>query len=72
MLAILVVWTIQDAIPNLLMRDVEPASKPYLWGARLLMLGLIAITFWMIRVAWQHHGRRAQAAAAAKVDAVGS
>ncbi len=56
MLGILVVWTIQDAVPNLLMRDVERSQMPYLWGARAMMLGLIALTLWLIREAWRRKG----------------
>ena len=53
MLGILVVWTIQDAVPNLLMRGVERNQMPYLWGARVMMLGLIALTLFLIREAWR-------------------
>jgi NSS family neurotransmitter:Na+ symporter len=62
-LVLLAVWTWQDAIGNLLMRlppDATPAAhaalavnRPYLWGARLLMLTFVGIVVWMIRKAWQ-------------------
>jgi len=58
LLAILGVWTVQDAVPNLLMRSAEPANRPYLWGARALMLGLIALTLFLIREAWRRRGGR--------------
>jgi len=60
MLAILGVWTVQEAVPNLLMRHVEPHKVPYLWGARALMLGLIALTLWLIREAWRRRDHAAE------------
>ena len=34
------------------MKDAAPADKPYLWGARALMLAFSIATIWMIRKAW--------------------
>ncbi|HOX26489.1 MAG TPA: sodium-dependent transporter [Candidatus Krumholzibacteria bacterium] len=56
LLALLVAWTIQDAIPTLLMRGVESGDQPYLWGARALMVGLIVLTLVLIREAWRRPG----------------
>ncbi len=62
LLALLGAWTVQDAIPKLLMKFkpdnsefnlYTPENKPYLWLARVMILVIIAGTLWMIRVAWK-------------------
>ncbi len=53
MLVLLGVWTYQEAIDKLLMKDVPAANKPYLWGARGLIVVLILLTLWMVRIAWK-------------------
>lgn len=58
MLALLVVWTIQDAIPTFFMRGAAAEDHPYLWAARGLMLGLIALTLLLIRAAWRRPAER--------------
>ncbi len=52
-LVLLAVWTWQQAVGVFLMEDTAPADKPYLWGARALMLAFAAATLWMIRKAWR-------------------
>jgi hypothetical protein len=54
MLAMLGVWTYQEAVPKFFMKDVDAVNRPYLWGARLLILVLILITLWMVRIAWKN------------------
>ncbi len=55
---LLIWWTLDEAIPKLMMEDVEdPATIPYRWASRLLMLGLVAIGLLLIRKAWKSHGR---------------
>ncbi|MGZ5438981.1 MAG: hypothetical protein ACXWFJ_03955, partial [Candidatus Aminicenantales bacterium] len=53
MLAILGVWTYQDAVPKLLMHDEAAENVPFLWAARGLMLAIIALNLWLISKAWQ-------------------
>jgi len=53
MLAILVVWTYQDAIGKFAMKGEEAVRHPYLWGARILFGVLILITLFMVRSAWK-------------------
>jgi SNF family Na+-dependent transporter len=53
MLVILGVWTYQDAIGKFLMRGEEASRLPYLWAARLLILGLAVLTLVLIGVAWR-------------------
>jgi len=57
MLAILGVWTYQDAVPKLLMHDEAEANIPYLWGARVLMLAIVGLNLWLIARAWRRHDR---------------
>jgi SNF family Na+-dependent transporter len=52
-LVLLAAWTWQQAVGVFLMEDTPPADKPYLWGARALMLAFAAMTIWMIRQAWR-------------------
>jgi SNF family Na+-dependent transporter len=55
---LLIWWTWDEAIPKMLMEDVtDPATIPYRWVSRFLMLGLVAIGMLLIRKAWKSHGR---------------
>jgi len=53
MLAILVMWTYQEAISKFIMKGEEEVRHPYLWGARILFAFLIVITLIMVRIAWR-------------------
>jgi hypothetical protein len=46
-------WFINDALPILRLKDVNPANVPYIWGARIFMVVLIGILFWMVHTAWK-------------------
>ena len=52
LLVLLVMWTYQDAIKALLMTGKEPADRPYLWGARVLIVALLLVMCLLIRKAW--------------------
>lgn len=52
LLSIMLWWLIQDAIPILLLTNVESDKVPYIWGARVLMLVITAIILFMIKRAW--------------------
>ncbi|MFQ5509307.1 MAG: sodium-dependent transporter [Leptospirillia bacterium] len=52
LVVILVVWGYQDAVGILLMKDVPPEAVPYKWGARGLMLGLLALITYGIYHRW--------------------
>ena len=57
-LVLLVTWTWQEAVGQLLMEGKPAADKPYLWGARVLMAVFAGVTFWMIHRAWRRkHGQ---------------
>ena len=51
-------WFIQDAIPILMLKNVEEANYPYIWGARIMMLVLLLLIFLMIKVAWDKKSRQ--------------
>lgn len=53
MLVILGFWTYQEAIKKFMMKGEEQVRHPYLWGARILFLGLIGLTLLMVRIAWK-------------------
>jgi NSS family neurotransmitter:Na+ symporter len=67
-LVILVVWIVQDAVGTFLMRkgklvsfatdEMEAASHPYRWAARVLFLLIIIAVVTMVRAAWK---RKAEA-----------
>jgi hypothetical protein len=52
-------WLVTEAVPTLLMRDVEdapiaydPETIVYRWFSRIVMLGLLALGLYMIHQAW--------------------
>jgi NSS family neurotransmitter:Na+ symporter len=52
LLVLLGVWTYQDAVKEFLMTGKDPASRPYLWGARAMIVLLLLAMFLLIRKAW--------------------
>ena len=52
--AILITFAYQNAWPVLSFRDVDPERIPYLWGARALMIGLLAVFVWLTYRTWRH------------------
>lgn len=53
LMALLLFWGIQDGIPILLMNGKKPADIPYLWGSRLMMLGLVVATLLLVYFAYK-------------------
>jgi NSS family neurotransmitter:Na+ symporter len=49
---ILVVWGYKDAVGVLLMDGVPDDARPYKWGARLLLLGLLAAVLYGVHRRW--------------------
>jgi SNF family Na+-dependent transporter len=45
-------WTVQDAIPTLLMDGVPEANIPVKWASRGLMVAILLCQLWLIRAAW--------------------
>jgi NSS family neurotransmitter:Na+ symporter len=52
LLILLGVWTYQDAVKEFLMTGKDPANRPYLWGARVMIVGLLLVMLLLIRKAW--------------------
>ncbi|MBI2822491.1 MAG: sodium-dependent transporter [Acidobacteria bacterium] len=57
LLFILVMWTYQQAIPIFLMDGVPDQNKPYVWGARALLAGLMLSFFLLIGLAWRRRSK---------------
>jgi hypothetical protein len=52
LLGIMIWWMILDAIPTLLLKDIQKDKIPYIWGARILMIILSTGIILMIKKAW--------------------
>jgi len=59
-------WTVQDAIPTLLMHGRPAEEVPVRWASRAVMLGILAAQLLLIRAAW---ARRARVAGASRMAA---
>ncbi len=65
LLVLLGVWTYQDAVKEFLMTGKDPANRPYLWGARVMIVALLLVTLLLIRKAWnKKNGAKAEEPAA--------
>jgi SNF family Na+-dependent transporter len=51
-------WFIKDAIPTLMLTNVEAEKVPYIWGARILMAIISIGILFMIRSAWKRKKNR--------------
>jgi NSS family neurotransmitter:Na+ symporter len=54
-------WTVQDAIPTLLMTGKPEAEVPVRWASRAVMLTILVAQLLLIRAAWARRTSRAQA-----------
>ncbi len=52
---VMVWWFVNDALPILLLSKVAPESVPYIWGARVLMVLIMAGLIFMVKKAWSAH-----------------
>jgi SNF family Na+-dependent transporter len=62
LIGLILFWGIQDGIPILLMRGKPEADIPYLWGARIMMFGLTAISIILIARAYKRGSIRDEVA----------
>jgi len=53
LLVMLGVWTYQDAVKEFLMKGKDPANRPYLWGARVMIAAILLAVLLLIRRAWK-------------------
>ena len=58
MLVVLGAWVYQEAIAKFLMTEVASESKPYVLGARVLMIVVVAMCIIMVRAAWKRGKNR--------------
>ena len=56
LLIIMIWWFVNDALPILMLKGVNEANIPYIWGARLFLIALIGVLFWMVHTAWKNKG----------------
>ncbi len=54
LLAMLTIWTYQDAINVLKMKGVPAENRPYLWIARIMIVGILTGMLLLIRKAWKN------------------
>jgi SNF family Na+-dependent transporter len=54
LLTILVSWSVQDALPLLLMKGVPAENMPYILGTRLLLVSLLGALIVLVKIAWKH------------------
>ena len=53
LIVLLIFWGIQQGIPTLLMTGQNSDDIPYLWGARLMMMGLAVAGVWLVAGAYK-------------------
>jgi neurotransmitter:Na+ symporter, NSS family len=53
LLLLLVVWSYQQFWPTLAMKGVAAADRPYVWGARGLVFGLLILTMALVAAVWR-------------------
>ena len=46
-------WFVNDAIPIFMMRGIPEENIPYVWGARVFMLMMLGLLFFLIHLAWK-------------------
>ena len=56
LMAIMITWLVQDAVPILQMEGVPEENKPYLVISRLIMLGFMVAFALLVRMAWKRNG----------------
>ena len=55
-IALLLVWGIQDGIDIFTMKNAAPENKSVLWSARLLMTAITVFFFYLVKKAWDKKG----------------
>jgi NSS family neurotransmitter:Na+ symporter len=53
LLVMMVWWTVQEAVPTLLMENIPEADHKVRWASRGLMLAILLIQLWLIKAAWR-------------------
>ena len=55
---IMIWWFVNDALPILVLKNVNPQNVPYIWGARILMIVLMLGLFFLIKLAWDKNKKK--------------
>jgi hypothetical protein len=55
---ILVVWCARGLVPQLSLAEVPAEDRPYVVGARVLLLGMLGAACWLARVADRRRSER--------------
>lgn len=45
-------WFIQQGIPLILMKGISPEQKPYIFGTRIMLAGLLLLLAILVKIAW--------------------
>lgn len=53
LLVVMLWWFVNDAIPIFMMRGIPEENIPYVWGARIFMLMMLGLLFFLIHTAWK-------------------
>ena len=53
LLVILITWTIQYAVPTLLMEGVPPENRIWVLGTRLFIVGVVLVLIKLVYSAWK-------------------
>jgi len=65
LLAILIVWSVDEAWGVLRMEGVPDERRPYLWAARGLILVILGVSLYLVRLAWRRRRARSTASGVA-------
>ncbi len=55
---ILIFWTIQEAVPTLLLDGVAEEAVPFRWLARGFLVAVFAALCYMVKIAWDRNGHK--------------
>ena len=61
LLVLMVWWTVQDAIPTLLMDGKPEGEHLTRWASRAVMAGILVLQLWLIRKAWRRRAAQGRA-----------
>ncbi len=53
LLVMMVWWTIEEAVPTLMMKGIPESDHAVRWASRGLMLAILLIQLWLIKAAWR-------------------
>jgi SNF family Na+-dependent transporter len=58
LLIVMVWWLINDAIPILLLKNIPESNIPYVIAARVFMIGMLGLLFYLIHKSWKRKESR--------------